>query len=85
MKTTDKIFAGWEIVTPGDYRSSRSVLRFRVDRFMRDQSPPVEYEGHFDTLDAAVRHGNTFDVNNADEIRVRDVREDNLIAKRVFS
>jgi hypothetical protein len=82
MKTTDKALTGWIILEAGTYPSGPA--RYRLDRFMADQKPAVEDEGHFDTLDAAVRHGNTFGVNNADAVWIWDLKNGVRVAKRVF-
>ena len=82
MKTTDEAFAGWTIINAGTCPSGPN--RYRLDRRMAEQSPSVESEGHFDTIGAALRHGNTYNAGNADDVRIWDLNNDRIVAKKIF-
>lgn len=81
-KTSDLAKAGWTILEPGTYPDG--PRRYRLDRLMAEQSPPVEIEGHFDTLAAAARAAESFHAGNADDVRIWDLRADRIIAKKIF-
>lgn len=81
-KTSDLANAGWTILEPGTYPDG--ARRYRLDRLMAEQSPPVEIEGHFDTLTAAARAAESYNVNNADDVRIWDLRADRIVAKKIF-